>query len=166
MEATWKKRGNAVRGFIMIALAGGQIAAAAAPARAAEIDDRQASGQRQFGAFAGARLRMPLGGNESGKARAGLALAPTVHSLRSDGSLRTRFGEGMELGLTDRKNPRLSLAGTPVSQLAAGRQGPEGQKLGVSPVGWVAIGLGAVVLLVAVLALSCSPTSECIDDDT
>ena len=101
---------------------------------------------------------MPLGGNESGKARAGLALAPTVHSLRSDGSLRTRFGEGMELGLTDRKNPQLSLAGRPVSQLVAGPQGPEGQKLGISTLGWLAI--GSVVVIVGGLALLADHISD------
>ena len=132
-------------------LAGGQAAAASL-----ESDTRVSAQQK--GAFAGARLRVPLGGNESGKARASLALAPTVHSLRSDGSLRTRFGEGMELGLTDRKNPQLSLAGRPVSQLVAGPQGPEGQKLGISTLGWLAI--GSVVVIVGGLALLADHISD------
>jgi hypothetical protein len=153
-----EERGDRMRGFMMLALAAGQIVAATAPARAAEIDDRQLISQRQVGAFAGARLRVPLGGKESGRARTGLALAPTVHSLRSDGSLRTRFGEGVEFGLTDRKNVQLSLAGRPISQLMSGGQGPEGQKLGVSTLGWIAI--GSVVVIVGGLAILADHISD------
>jgi hypothetical protein len=155
-----------MRKLIIATLVGSQIMASAAPAAAADLDERQASSQRQLGAFAGARLRIPLGGSESGKARAGLALAPTLHSLRSDGSLRTRHADGVELSLAGQRKMQLTLAGRPVSQLAAGRRAPEGQKLGVSTVGWVAIGVGTIVLLVAALAVACSPTSKCIDDDT
>jgi hypothetical protein len=119
----------------------------AQPAFAADFGDQQAESAQRQGAFAGARLRVPLGGEARGKARAGLALAPVLQGRRADGSVGTRFGEGVEFGFAGGKKAELSLAGRPVSQLAQGRAGPDGRKLGVSTIGWVAIGVGAALIV-------------------
>ncbi|HEY5722151.1 MAG TPA: hypothetical protein VIT45_07500 [Allosphingosinicella sp.] len=118
----------------------------APPAFAADFGDQPADSAQRQGAFAGARLRVPLGGEAGGKARAGLAVAPLLQGRRADGSVRTRFGEGLEFGFAGGKKAELSLAGRPVKQLAQGRTGPDGRKLGVSTVGWVAIGVGIAAI--------------------
>src|SRR5688500_20360703 len=104
---------------LMIAmLLAGQLSAAVAPAAAAELDRHAAP---QMGAFGGLRVRLPLDGHvQQRRVRAGLTLAPTLQSRRANGEVRTRIGEGLELGLTQGERPQLSLAGTPVSQLARG----------------------------------------------
>jgi hypothetical protein len=123
-------------------LIAGQLVLAAQPALAAElIDDRAESARR--GAFAGARIRVPLGETKE-KAHAGLALTTTLHSTRT---AQTRFAPGVELGVAGDETLRLSLAGKPVSQLVPGGQGPDGDKKGVSTLGWVGIGVGALVVV-------------------
>lgn len=120
------------------------------PAAAAGLEPEARMSAQDAGAFAGARLRIPFGGVESGKARASVALAPTMRGPRSDGSVRTRFGHGIELGASGDQKLRLSIGGTPVSQLAAGGRAPEGPKAGISALGWVGIGVGlAAVAFVA-----------------
>src|SRR5829696_2247266 len=122
---------------MIAALLCGQLLTASAPAAAADLD-RHAN--PQMGAFGGLRLRLPLDGNvQQRRVRAGLTLAPTLQSRSANGALRTRIGEGLELGLAAGERPRLSLAGTPVSQLVGGSTGPDGHRLGVSTAGGVAI---------------------------
>ena len=101
----------------------------------------------QVSAFAGARFRVPLGGRE--KPRAGLALTST---LRSGPTGELRFARGAELGFsgTDSKLD-LSVAGRPVSQLAAGRPGPSGRRQGFSTAGWIAIGASAAIIVGGIL---------------
>ena len=84
---------------------------------------------------------MPLGGPASERPQAGLAL---TSSLRSADGTRTRFAKGVEFGFAGDETPRLSLSGVPVSRLAEGRPGPDGRKMGVSTLGWVAIGVGVL----------------------
>ena len=132
----------------MASLAAAQIMLAAQPAMAADLgDDRGASVQRN-GAFAGARLRVPLGGPAGQKVRGGLTMAPVLQGRQADGSVRTRFGEGLELGFAGRDRPELSLGGRSFAQLTQGRTGPDGRKLGVSTVAWVAIGVGVALVVV------------------
>ena len=128
---------------VMAALAAGQIAVAAQPAFAAELTDGQS---QQIGAFGGVQVRVPLdGGAERRPIRAGLTIAPTLQTRNLSGETRTRIGEGLEVGLAGDAPVRISLAGTPVSQLARGPAGPDGQRLGVSDIGWIAIGAGTVI---------------------
>ena len=103
------------------------------------------SAQRQ-GAFAGARLRVPLDGSRAGKAQAGLTVAPMLQGRQADGSIRTRFGEGVELRLTGERGPQMAFGGRTLAQLTDGRTGPDGRKLGVSTIGWVAIGVGVAAI--------------------
>jgi hypothetical protein len=88
----------------------------------------------------------------------------------SDGAGRTRFGEGLELGIAQDRPLELSLAGTRVDRIgiAPGGTTPGGPRAGVSTLGWVAIGLGATVLVVAGAgylwledALDCREDDDC-----
>jgi hypothetical protein len=134
-----------MRKLMITALLTGQSLSAAVPATAAEIYEPQASGQRQFGAFAGARLRVPLGGGKEG-AHAGLAFT----NIRVDAFGNRRFSKGMEFGFAGDETLRLSLAGQPMQakKLAflPGTPGPQGRKAGVSTTGWIAIGVGVVAV--------------------
>jgi hypothetical protein len=130
----------------------------AAPAGAADLTAGDAAASRQMGAFAGARLRMPLGGGK-GKPQAGLAL---TSRLRSGATNELRFAKGVELGFSGNQAPmRLTLAGRPVSQLAQGRTGPEGRKLGVSTLGYIAIGVGVLAVAFFTVVQLCADGEIC-----
>ena len=131
----------------MAALVAAQLMATAQPALAAELSD---SRTQQMGAFGGVRLRVPLDGRVGERqVRAGLALAPTLHSRDLRGNSQIRMGEGLELGFNGNDRVRLSLAGTPVSRIAQGPAGPQGPRAGVSTIGWVAIGVGVAAVAAA-----------------
>ena len=149
--------------LMIAALVGGQAMAAAQPAFAAELAD---SRSQQAGAFAGLRVRMALDGSEQQRrVRAGLTLAPTLHSRTATGETRLRIGEGVELGIVGREPIRLSLAGTPVNRLAQGTAGPEGQRLGVSTIGWIAIGVGVAAVIVVGAAVICASDHDCLPSE-
>src|SRR5687767_14711201 len=94
---------------VIAALLGGQAMITAQPAVAADLTEART---QQMGAFAGLRMRMPLDGTvQQRRIRAGLTLAPTMHSRSADGALRMRMGEGLELGLAGDEPARLSIAG-------------------------------------------------------
>ena len=134
--------------LMIAALAAAQIAATAQPAMAAELAAEPGAASQRHGAFAGARLRIPLDGTKARKAQAGLTLAPMIQGRSADGSQRTRFGEGLELRLAgDSAKPELAFGGRSLAQLKEGRTGPDGRKLGVSTLGWVAIGVGAALIV-------------------
>lgn len=147
----------------MAALLAGQMLAAAPPALAAELTDGRT---QEMGAFGGVRLRVPLDGGaaEQRQVRAGLAVAPTLRSRSASGETRTRIGEGLELGFNGDDRVRLSLAGTPVSHLARGPAGPDGRRLGVSTLGWIAIGTVVVAGAVLVLFQLCVDGEVCGSD--
>ena len=107
------------------------------------------------GAFVGAKIKLPLGRESSRKARAALAVAPTSSRI-SDGSiLETRIGEGIALNFGSR--PNLTLAGIRADR-ALGLVSTKGldsdQTLGLSKGGWIAVGVGAVVLGAAIYDFS------------
>ena len=150
--------------LMIAALLASQALAAAQPAMAAE----QTGGRtQQMGAFGGIRLRVPLDGRAGERqVRAGLTLAPTLQTRNARGETRTRIGEGLELGFNGDDRVRLTLAGAPVSRLAQGEAEPDGRRAGVSTLGWVAIGVGVVVVTGAGLwALCLSGTIRNMDDD-
>ena len=133
--------------LLITALATTQLAAA----RPALATGFTTLAEQQAGAFGGVRVRLPLDGPRSRqRIRAGLTLAPTLHSRTMQGDSRLRIGEGLELGAAGRERVSLSLAGTPVSRLTEGGRRPDGERLGVSPLGWVAIGTGIVAVGAAV----------------
>ena len=148
---------------LMIAfLVAGQVLASAVPAAAqnyAPVRDTET------GAFGGVRLRIPFGGAAREPVRAGLAFAPTARTDYQDGRVRTRIGEGLEFGMVGRGPLQVSLAGTPVNRLVQGRAGPDGRKLGVSTIGWIAIGVGVAAVIVVSAAAICFSDSDCIGSE-
>jgi hypothetical protein len=144
------------------ALVAAQMLAAAQPAGAAELPSDRSAGYSQLGTFAGARLRVPLGGGRE-KAQAGLALTST---LRSGATGELRFARGAELGFaSDETAVRLTLGGTPVSRLAQGAEGPRGRREGISTLGWIAIGVGAAAIIVVAAAAACVNDDDCIGSE-
>jgi len=136
-----------MRKLLIAGIIAGQIVAAAQPVMAAELHQDRMAMPNQVSAFAGARLRIPLGGRE--KPQAGLALTST---LRSGATGELRFAKGAELGFSGRDSKLgLNVAGRPVSQLAAGRPGPSGRKQGFSTAGYIAIGASVVIIIGGVL---------------
>jgi hypothetical protein len=145
------------------ALLAAQLMTSAQPALAADLTDTQA---QRMGAFAGFRVRVPLdGAADTRAARAGITLAPTLQSQSRSGEVRTRFGEGLELGTTGDHPVRLTFVGTPVSRLAQGPAGPDGQRAGVSTIAWVAIGVGVVAISLFALYGLCGSGEICSVDD-
>jgi hypothetical protein len=123
------------------ALIAAQTLTVATPAAAADIAEAR---ETRPGAFAGLRLRVPLdGGAHQRQVRAGLTVAPTLHSRSADGAVRGRIGEGLELGATPGRAPALTLAGTRVDRLGA----PDGRRANISTEGWIAIGAGTLIVL-------------------
>ncbi|HEX8469410.1 MAG TPA: hypothetical protein VF620_16570 [Allosphingosinicella sp.] len=129
-------------------IAAAQVFPATRPAEAAQLHRDRTESASRVSAFAGARLRVPLGGGRE-RPRAGLALTST---LRSEAGGELRFAKGAELGFGGRHSKLdLNVAGRPVSALAAGRPGPEGRKQGFSTAGWIAIGASAAIIVGGVL---------------
>ena len=135
-----------MRNLLFAGLLAAQFAWAAQPAMAAELPREQASGATQVGSFVGARLRVPIGATRE-KPHAGLAFTATQ---RSGDTGTLRLSKGLELGFAGDDKVRVSLAGRPVAQLAQGRKGPDGDKIGVSTLGWIGIGVGVAVIATAV----------------
>lgn len=129
----------------------------APPAQAATLDDPPRLGRDAHvgvGTFAGARLRISLGGDarRTPKLRAGLTLAPQAAGRAADGRSIQRIGPGLEYGFTgDRIAPRLSFAG---HDLGTRRDASGGEKkarggpsTAVYIIGGVVIAVGIGVLL-------------------
>jgi hypothetical protein len=129
--------------LLIAALLAAQIGPVAAPAWAAELGARPEQGESRMGAFAGARLRIALGAGDHDRVRAGVALAPALHRMEN-GTARLRVGEGLEYGVTERRPAAVSLAGYRISDM---QRSPDGRRHNVSTLGWVAIGVGAVVVV-------------------
>jgi hypothetical protein len=100
-----------MRSLIMSLTAASLIAP---PGFAATLEGHPSSAHHRVGAFAGARLRVAMGGETAGRPRLGLAVAGMDYRQSSDGRISARLGEGMELGLAADRKLRLSLAGQPV----------------------------------------------------
>ncbi|MET1109953.1 MAG: hypothetical protein ABWX67_00355 [Allosphingosinicella sp.] len=144
--------------MLIAALAAGQISSIAAPASAQGYAPAR---ETETGTFGGLRLRIPFGGPAREQVRAGLTFAPTTRTDHQDGRVRTRIGEGLEFGINGRGPVQFSLAGTPVNRLTQGRTGPDGQRMGISTLGWIAIGVGATAIIVVSAAAICLSDSDC-----
>ncbi len=108
--------------------------------------------QSRLGGFGGVRMQIPFGARGAEAApRISLAFGPMRQSRSIDGATRMQFGDGLELGFRGgERAPRLTLAGTRIDRLGMAPNGraPEGgPRAGVSTLGWVAIGVGAVVVV-------------------
>jgi hypothetical protein len=142
-------------GLIMLA-----TALASAPAQAAEWNDVRP------GAFVGARLT--IGGVTGSKASAALTIAPTQTRTSQSGFSSLRIGEGLALNLTPGAKPTLTLAGIRAdTALGLHRNGTvdSDRELGVSTGGWIAIGVGAAVVVGAAVFYSAVTSCEEHDDE-
>ena len=138
----------------------------AAPAAAANWQDQTID--TRAGAFLGARLKLPLGHSAAAKPRAELAFAPTQSRISGGGLVRTRIGEGVTFGLTPNAKPTLTLAGVRADtalDLTQGGQSKAAQKIGISAGGWVAIGVGAVLVGLGAFYLYVKEAEECHEAD-
>jgi hypothetical protein len=118
-----------------------------APAQAG--DWRDGASNIRPGAFIGAKLQLSTGGREHAQPNASLTVAPTQSRVGADGMLRTRIGDGVAFNLSPGTKPRVTLAGVRADValgLQPGRTANTDKKLGVSSVGWVAIGVGVVAI--------------------
>ncbi|HEY5711586.1 MAG TPA: hypothetical protein VIT38_06800 [Allosphingosinicella sp.] len=139
-----------MKSLLIAGLVAGQLLATAQPVLAADFAEAR---DVRTGAFAGLRLRMPLGADpERRGVQVGLTVAPTLRSTNMDGRSRMGIGEGIELGIRQRETVTLRLAGTRIDRLgmAEGNRAPQGHRHGVSTLGWIAIGVGTIVLAAAV----------------
>lgn len=140
--------------LMIAALVAAQTLAVVPPAAAAETADAR---ETRPGAFAGLRVRVPLDGDaQQRRIRAGLTVAPTLHSRSGDGAVRSRIGEGVELGITPRGAPALSLAGTRIDRLGA----PHGRRANLSTWEWVGIGVGTLVTIAILGAVAFDEISD------
>lgn len=128
--------------LVIASLVAGQLVAVTAPARAATFE----AADTRAGAFAGARLRISLGGPIRAKPRLGVALAPLVQSRALDGRIASRIGEGADLRFGS-AGPSLSLGGLPVAGRLAAAEEDERKK---SSTGKKVLKGAAVVAIVAV----------------
>ena len=144
--------------LMMAALVAGQVGVAATPVRAADLNLTDQGSHRQLGAFAGARLRVSLDDHRREPARLMLTAAPTVSAVRANGERRTLISNGFELG--GRGNQfQLSYERQPINRLAGD------PRRNISTLGWVAIGVGATVVL-GYLALGvCYEAGECFEGE-
>ena len=135
-----------MKNYALAGLVAAQLIVAAQPAAAASFDEMASV---QTGTFAGARMRLSLGGGQQDrKLRAGLALAPMLRSQAISGESRMRFGEGVELGFAGKRPLTLSLSGRPVSRLLPGAiKSEDERRLGISTAGYIAIGVGVAALV-------------------
>ncbi|HEV2570078.1 hypothetical protein [Sphingomonas sp.] len=119
-----------------------------APAVAASLEPIGA-GPTRTSAFAGARLRIGLGGRDSGQLRAGLGIGP-IRSVQShDGRIRTSFGEGLQFGMRGTGPARLSVAGRSMEEIRLQADGKGGVPTWALVVGGVviAVGIAAAVFI-------------------
>jgi hypothetical protein len=138
---------DSMNNYVLAGLVAAQMTVAAHPAAAARLEEGTSV---QTGTFAGARIRLSLGGKQQDrKFRAGLAVAPTLRSQTIFGETRMQVGEGLELSFTGKRPLAVSLAGRPVSSLLPGAGKPGDDKLELSTGGKVAIGVGAALVVAA-----------------
>lgn len=108
------------------ALLAAQLLGAAQPLLAAPLDnDRIGSGEQHRGTFIGARFRVPFGGEDAGRPRAALSLTSVDHGRQMDGRVRTRFAEGIELGVSPNRPLTLSVGGASLARRLAAAPGEE-----------------------------------------
>jgi hypothetical protein len=143
MPSVFHQGGNSMRQTVTSLVA---IALAATPAQAVSWNHQ--GGEIRSGAFVGARLNVPLGSAVRSTPRAGLALAPMQSRISRDGYVASRIGEGVALDLTHRK-PTITLAGIRADRapgLTVSDSAKVDEKRRISTGGWVAIGVGTVVV--------------------
>lgn len=114
--------------------------------------------ERRSSAFAGVRLRLPIGTGHAERPSARMQLS-TIHEYRnaSGATVRSVRPDGLELGLNQRGRLAFSVAGQDV------RQTQEQMRLGGGTSTYLII--GGVVLAVVILAVALAPPSPGVDFD-
>ena len=120
---------------------------AASPAFAASIDDHAATAQHRLGAFAGARFRVAMGGEQAGQPRLGVTMTGVDYRLSGDGRMRARFADGAEYGFSA-DGLQLSFAGEPFRTRKEKLNASGGG--GISPDLIIGAGIAVVVIGAAV----------------
>ena len=122
--------------FAILSLSCAQLIVVPA-SQAAALEDATLIGrdaQFRTGTFAGARIRLAVGGQKrEPKLRAGLTFASVQSGQSARGVSFTRFGEGLEFGITDRNaQPHMSIAGYSLApkRLGAADGAEDGSKKG------------------------------------
>ena len=141
-----------MKSYVLAGLVAAQSIVAAQPAADAGIEELTTV---QTGTFAGARIRLSLGGRQHDrKVRAGLTIAPTLRSQGIAGETRTRIGEGLEVRFVGKRSLGVSLGGRPLTRLLpGGRKSEDEKRFGKSTSSKVAIGVGAVALVAGAIVL-------------
>jgi hypothetical protein len=129
----------------MAITAAAALALTVAPAPCSAADDMRALSHqgRQSAAFAGANIRLPLGGNRAAKPTARLQLGMID---RTRGTPAVRAG-GLELGLSGRGKPEMFVAGRSTGELR------ERMKLDGSMGSTVPIVFGVVLVVVGLYVI-------------
>lgn len=153
--------------LLIAALVSSQILGTAAPVFAQGYAPVR---ETESGAFGGVRVRIPFGGNAREPIRAGIAFAPTARTDYQDGRVRTRFGEGVEFGYRSGRPMSLSIAGRDLSSFrlnaAQGEQEQQQRRRrGPSTLAWIAIGVGASLVILVAAASICASDSDCIPSE-
>jgi hypothetical protein len=107
------------------------------------------------GAFVGARIHLSLGGKSAARPQAALTVAPTRSHISDGAILSTEIANGLALNIGSK--PSLTIAGIRADRalgLAPSKSVDASRKLGLSKGGWVAIGVGVVVVAAAIYGLS------------
>lgn len=119
-----------------------------ASAHAQDLGDR--SETTRNGMFVGARMTLSLSSRTAARPRTMFAFAPTQLRQSVGGPRQMRIGEGIALNFRGREAPALTV-GNNVD--------PQG-KLGISTVGWIAIGVGVVATAGAIAFLRMMEEAE------
>lgn len=138
----------------------------ASPAQAADWRDQTVDVRP--GAFVGARVQLPLGGNKAVKPRAALTVAPTQHRVSANGATRTGIGEGLSLNFAPGSKPSLTLAGMRADQALGLTSGPAtdyGRKLGLSDTATIALGAVAVLIVAGGVFYAVATDCDAHDDE-
>ena len=138
--------------MVIASLVAAQLVAVQPLAAAQLIEDRVAAPER--GGFVGARLRLPLGTSDA-RPRLGLAAASMTRS-RETGALG--MAAGVELGVSAAGSFQLAAGGRTIAM-------DQQKRAGVSTLGWVAIGVGTLLVVTAIAAASFAELIECDDDE-
>lgn len=156
-----------MKSLVIASLIAGQMLA---PVQAAAAGpDRFGPSTTEVGAFAGARLRLPLGGGaRKAPPRFSLALTPMLRAASADGQVQMRFGEGVGVGFSGGRSPQLTLGGLPLaSRFSAAEEGERkkdstGKKVlkGAAVVAIVAVGVVGGLFLAYEIACGDNRCSE------
>jgi hypothetical protein len=136
-----------MKALTIAALLTAQAGLASQPAFAASTGLRDPD-QREAGTFAGARFRIPFGGKVAGNPNFGIGIAGMTRDRASDGAVRLRFSEGVQLGNSIDGKMALSIGGRQLDRRLTAAPDEDGKKDGgISTLGIVGIVVGGVLVI-------------------